>query len=82
MPFVIDPDGSLSKQVNADVDLGRRLNINWTPTIVVVTDHKQQVICGANAESGDPRNIAPAVEAALAQVQPQPHATRHTEATH
>ncbi len=82
MPFVVDPDGSLAKQVNADVDLGRRLNVNWTPTIVVVTDHKQQVICGADARSGDANEIAPVVEAALAQVQSQPHATRHTEAAH
>jgi hypothetical protein len=82
MPFVMDPDGSLAKQVDADVDLGRRLNVSWTPTIVVVTDHKQQVICGADAQSGDPRNIAPVVEAALAQVNSQPQATRHTGATH
>lgn len=82
MPFVIDPDGSLAKQIDADVDLGRRLNVGWTPTIVVVTDHKQQVICGANAKDGDPREIAPVVEAALAQVQSRPHTTRHIEATH
>lgn len=82
MPFVIDPDGSLAKQVDADVELGRRLNINWTPTIVVVTDRKQQVICGADARSGDASEIAPVVEAALAQVQSQPHANKHTEATH
>ena len=49
MPFVVDSDGSLAKQVDADVDLGARLNVGWTPTIVVVTDHKQQVICGADA---------------------------------
>lgn len=82
MPFVIDPDGSLAKQVDADVDLGRKLNVNWTPTIVVVTDHKQQVICGADAQGEDPREIAPVVEAALAQVQSQPHVIKHTEARH
>jgi protein-disulfide isomerase len=82
MPFVIDPDGSLAKQIDADIELGRRLNVNWTPTIVVVTDHKQQVICGANAQGGDPKEIVPVVEAALAQVQSQPHAIKHTEATH
>ncbi len=82
MPFVVDPDGSLARQVDADVELGRRLNVNWTPTIVVITDHHQQVICGANAEGGDPREIVPVVEAALAQVQSQPHATKHKEATH
>jgi protein-disulfide isomerase len=82
MPFVIDPDGSLAKQVDADVDLGRRLNVNWTPTIVVITDHKQQVICGADGQGEDPREIAPVVEAALAQVQSQPHVNKHTEASH
>lgn len=82
MPFVMDPDGSLAKQVDADVELGRQLNVNWTPTIVVVTDHKQQVICGADARSGDPSEIVPVVEAALAQVQPQPHPAKHTKATH
>lgn len=82
MPFVMDPDGSLAKQVDADVQLGQRLNVSWTPTIIVVTDHKQQVICGASAQGGDPKEIAPVVEAALAQVQSQPHAIKHTEASH
>jgi hypothetical protein len=82
MPFVMDPDGSLAKQVDADVDLGRRVNISWTPTIVVVTDHKQQVICGANAQDGDPREIVPVVKAALAQVESQPRTNRHSEASH
>lgn len=81
MPFVLDPDGSLAKQVDADVELGRRLNVSWTPTIVVVTDHKQQVICGANAQGGDPNEIVPVVKAALAQVQSQPHTKKHTGAT-
>lgn len=79
MPFVMDPDDSLAKQVDADVELGRRLNVGWTPTIVVVTDRKQQVICGANAEGGDPKEIAPVVKAALAQVHSQPHANKHSE---
>jgi hypothetical protein len=82
MPFVMDPDGSLAKQIDADVELGRRLNVGWTPTIIVVTDRKQQVICGANAEGGDPREIVPVVKAALAQVEQQPHAKKHTEATY
>jgi thiol-disulfide isomerase/thioredoxin len=82
MPFVMDSDGSLAKQVNADVNLGTKINIGWTPTIVVVTDHKQQVICGADAQDGDPREIVPVVKAALAQVQAQPHTNRHTEASY
>jgi len=82
MPFVVDPDGSLAKQVDSDVELGRRLNVSWTPTIVVVTDHQQQVICGANAQGGDPREIIPVVEAALAHVQSQPQRIKHTEGSH
>lgn len=82
MPFVMDPDGSLAKQVDADVDLGQKININWTPTILVVTDHKQQVICGADARSGDPSEIVPVVKAALAQVQSPRHATNRRAATH
>ena len=82
MPFVLDPDGSLAKQVDADVELGRKVNISWTPTIVVVTDRKQQVICGADARSGDASEIVPVVEAALAQARSQPHANKNTEGSH
>lgn len=82
MPFVMDPDGSLAKQIDADVELGRKVNVSWTPTIVVVTNHKQQVICGADAQSGDPSQIVPVVKAALVQVQSHPRANAHTEAIH
>jgi protein-disulfide isomerase len=82
MPFVIDPDGSLAKKVDADIELGSRLNVNWTPTIIVVSDHKQQVICGASARDDDPTEIVPVVEAALTQAQSQPHANKHTKASH
>ena len=82
MPFVMDSDGSLAKQIDADVDLGSKLNVSWTPTIIVVTDHKQQVICGADARSGDPSEIVPVVKAALAQVEPSPHANKHIRTSH
>ena len=36
MPFVIDPTGALAAKVQADFDLGQRLNVTQTPTIVVV----------------------------------------------
>ncbi len=39
MPFVIDPQGKLAAEVQADKDLGRRLGVNRTPTIFVVTAH-------------------------------------------
>ena len=66
MPFVIDPDGSLTKKVQADYDLGRRLNITQTPTVVVVSDHKYQVVCGT-PEATDPTQLLPVVEAAVAE---------------
>ena len=38
LPFVIDPQGKLAAQVNADRDLGNRIGINHTPTVYVVTN--------------------------------------------
>lgn len=37
LPFVIDPQGKLAAQVNADKDLGRKVGIQHTPTIYVVS---------------------------------------------
>lgn len=37
MPFVVDPTGEFERQVEADVDLGKKLGLQFTPTIVVVT---------------------------------------------
>ncbi|QMV18582.1 thioredoxin domain-containing protein [Granulicella sp. 5B5] len=37
MPFVVDPTGELLKQVEADRNLGDKLGLNETPTIVIVT---------------------------------------------
>jgi len=36
-PFVIDPDGKFAALIKADQDLGRRINIEHTPTIYIVT---------------------------------------------
>jgi protein-disulfide isomerase len=36
LPFVVDPQGKLAALVNEDKDLGRRVNIQHTPTIYVV----------------------------------------------
>lgn len=38
IPFVLDPTGQLSKEVDADKDLGLKLGVAHTPTIVVVTN--------------------------------------------
>ncbi len=40
LPFVLDPDGKLVAQVNADKELGKNLGIDHTPTIFVVSDKK------------------------------------------
>lgn len=39
LPFVIDPEGKLAAQVNADKELGRKIGIQHTPTIYVVSSH-------------------------------------------
>jgi protein-disulfide isomerase len=37
MPFVIDPTGQLEREVSDDKNLGLKLGLNETPTIIVVT---------------------------------------------
>ncbi len=76
MPMLLDPDGSLAKQVSADLEVGRKINVGWTPTLLVVTATKQQVISGADAQHGSAEDLAPVVQAALAQVAPLP--SRHS----
>jgi protein-disulfide isomerase len=38
IPFVLDPTGQFAKEVDADKDLGLKLGVAHTPTIVVVTN--------------------------------------------
>ena len=66
MPSTVDPDGTLAKEVNADVDLGKRLNVAYTPTVVIVTANAYQVVCGTGQGANDPEQILPVVKAALA----------------
>jgi protein-disulfide isomerase len=40
IPFVVDPTGQLEREVEAEVDLGKKLGLQETPTIVVVTPHR------------------------------------------
>lgn len=37
MPFVVDADGKLAKEIQADNDLANKIGLSETPTIVVVT---------------------------------------------
>ena len=38
MPFVVDPDGKLAKEVLADKELGDKMGLQHTPTIIVATN--------------------------------------------
>jgi protein-disulfide isomerase len=68
MPFVLDPTQTLARAVQSDYDLGQHINVTYTPTIIVVTKDKQQVVCGTGDRNSDnPDNLMPVVEAAIAQ---------------
>ncbi len=41
LPFVVDPKGELSALVNADRDLGKRVGIDHTPTVYIVSSKPQ-----------------------------------------
>ncbi len=64
MPFVVDPTGALAAKVQADYKLGERLNVTRTPTIVVVTPTKYQVISGNDNGTSDAQKLFPVLEAA------------------
>ena len=81
MPFVVDPTGALAAQVQADYKLGERLGVNRTPTIVVATPTKYQVISGNENAPSDANRLFPVIEAALAQTKgAAPSRTGHTAA--
>ena len=40
MPFVVDPTGQFTKEVDADEQLGEKVGLTETPTIIVVTNDK------------------------------------------
>jgi protein-disulfide isomerase len=37
LPFIIDPNGKLAAEVNADRDLGKAIKLDHTPTVYIVT---------------------------------------------
>ena len=41
LPFVVDPQGKLAAEVNADRDLGKPIGIDHTPTIYIVSNKPQ-----------------------------------------
>jgi protein-disulfide isomerase len=40
MPFVVDPTGQYEKEIQVEVELGKKLGLQATPTIVIVTPHR------------------------------------------
>ena len=74
VPFVVDPTGSLAKRVKADYDLGVKMNLQFTPTVIVVTHEHYQVLAGLKDSANDPKLLAPAVEGALVQTRSAPAA--------
>lgn len=76
LPFVIDPTGALAAKVQADVDLGKRLNVSQTPTLVVVTRNNYQVVCGTPALV-DPTQLVPILRAAIKQSTTTAPAAKH-----
>lgn len=67
MPSVMDPGGVLAKEVSSDRELGKRLNVEFTPTIVVVTRSEYQAVCGTSDGQCDPTKILPVIKGALAK---------------
>jgi len=73
MPVVIDPSGALTAKVQADLDLGKRLNVTQTPTLVVVTRNNYQIVCGTKTLL-DPNQLVPILRAAIQQTTTSPAA--------
>jgi len=71
LPLVLDPTGVLAAKVQADYDLGKRLNVTQTPTLVVVTRNNYQIVCGTNMLL-DPMQLLPILRAAIAQTKTSP----------
>ena len=72
IPSPLDPGGTLAAKVKADYDLGTRLHVTLTPTIVVVTPTHYQVVTGTASGSNDPAQLDAVVQGALAQVASAP----------
>jgi protein-disulfide isomerase len=60
MPFVVDPQGTLTKEVQADYALGERIGLTQTPTIWVVTPKNWIQVT-------DPTQLFQTIDSALAQ---------------
>lgn len=57
MPFVVDPMGKLAAEVHADYNLGERLNVTRTPTIVVATANRWQIVSGSESTASGANDV-------------------------
>lgn len=71
MPPVVDLTGALAAKVQADSDFGKRLNVTFTPTIVVVSNNNYQIVCGTK-ELFDPMQLVPILRAAIEKTRTAP----------
>lgn len=71
VPMVLDPTGALNAKVQADLDMGKRLNVTQTPTLIVVIRNNYQIVCGTKTLL-DPTQLVPILRAAIAQTKTSP----------
>jgi len=60
MPFVVDPTGQFAKEVDADRDLGLKMGLQHTPTIIVATQKSWVQVTDVN-------DLYSVIDAAIAQ---------------
>jgi protein-disulfide isomerase len=74
LPFVVDPQKKLAAEVQADIDLGKRVGIEHTPTIWVVTNQTKGV---PFVEVVDRQKLYQIIDQALADTKTQTASTHH-----
>src|SRR5580658_5915785 len=74
LPFVVDPQKKLAAEVQADIDLGKRIGIEHTPTIWVVTSKTNGV---PFVEVVDRQRLYQIIDQALAETKGQGTPAKH-----
>jgi protein-disulfide isomerase len=74
LPFVVDPQKKLAAEVQADIDLGKRIGIEHTPTIWVVTNKTNGV---PFVEVVDRQRLYQIIDQALAETKGQAAPAHH-----
>jgi protein-disulfide isomerase len=70
MPFVVDPTGQFTREVDADYALGVRIGLSHTPSIFVVTSHRWTQVT-------DVGQLYQTIDAALAETPATPTSKAH-----